>query len=307
MPTTSVAGRATGALIHAELRIAGRRRTFTLRLPSSRYADGPTPLALVLHGRGSTGHAMQRISGLDTRADRWGIAVAYPDGRRRNWADSRHDTDPGADADHDVEFLRGVIDWCAKHHGCWPDRTIVAGLSSGAFMAHRLAVQAGEKVAVLAAIAGAMPAAVRDHKPTHAVSVLLINGTADTIVPLTGRYSRRHRRGGQPAWQLLSQRDTINYWRAVDGLDDINPTTSITAADQPGWFAVTQQTFTGGVAETEVCAWAIQGAGHTWPGSNPSRFHRLLPVGLTAQNFHAADEICRFALPRLHPAATRHL
>jgi poly(3-hydroxybutyrate) depolymerase len=80
----------------------------------------------------------------------------------------------GAD---DVAFLRAIIDWSAGQHGTWPDRAVVAGVSNGAFMAHWLALEASDQVAVLAAVAGEMPARLHDIEPAHAVSVLLIHGT----------------------------------------------------------------------------------------------------------------------------------
>ncbi|MFE2997074.1 alpha/beta hydrolase family esterase [Nocardia sp. NPDC059246] len=243
----------------------------------------------------------------DSKADHWSMAVAYPDGYRRNWADGRNGDDVGADAEHDVDFLRAVIDWSAQRHGAMSDRTIVVSMSAGGFMGHRLAVQSSAQVAVLAAVASAMPGRVRELKPSHAVSVLLINGTTDPIVPIGGvDRSRRRLGGGRRTFRLLPQQDAVDYWRAVDGCHDSESTTVTAAPDRPGSFAVTRHTFTGGVAETAVSAWAIDGSGHTWPGSTPPRFH-LIPIGATAQNIDATDEICKFALPRLIPASKRQL
>jgi polyhydroxybutyrate depolymerase len=71
----------------------------------------------------------------------------------------------GAD---EVAFLRAIIDWSAGQHGTWPDRTVVAGVSNGAFMAHWLALEASDQVAVLAAVAGGMPAAcTTSSQPTR--------------------------------------------------------------------------------------------------------------------------------------------
>jgi pimeloyl-ACP methyl ester carboxylesterase len=90
----------------------------------------------------------------------------------------------------DVAFLRATIDWSAGQHGTWPDRAVVAGVSNGAFMAHRLALEASDQVAVLAAVAGGLPVSLHDIEPAHAVSALLIHGTADTTSPIGGGFSR---------------------------------------------------------------------------------------------------------------------
>ncbi|MFE3057859.1 hypothetical protein [Nocardia sp. NPDC059239] len=104
-------------LVRADLRIGGRRRTFTLRLPNRATGTGEIPLVLALHGRGGTGQMMRHMTGFDSKADHWSMAVAYPDGYRRNWADGRNGDDVGADAERDVDFLRAVIDWSAQRHG----------------------------------------------------------------------------------------------------------------------------------------------------------------------------------------------
>ncbi|MFX0574845.1 alpha/beta hydrolase family esterase [Nocardia nepalensis] len=298
---------ASDGVIRGDMRIGGRRRTFALRLPSRATSAGEIPLVLALHGRGGTGQMMRQMTGFDTKADQWDIAVAYPDGYRRNWADSRNGDDVGTDAEADVDFLRAVIDWSAQRHGTLPDRTIVVGMSAGGFMGHRMAVQASEHVAVLATIAGAMPGGVRELKPDHAVSVLLINGTADPIVPIGGVHRSRRGLGGRHrTFRLLPQQDAVDYWCAVDGCRDSESTTLPAPPDRPGFFPVTQRAFTGGTAGTAVHAWAVDGAGHTWPGSIPPKFH-LIPIGPTAQNIDATEEICRFALPRLTPAVKRQL
>ena len=73
----------------------------------------------------------------------------------------------------DIAFLRALIGWSAGHHGTSGDRAVVAGVSNGAFMAHRMALEADGQVAVLAAVAGGLPASLRDVGPSHAVSAML--------------------------------------------------------------------------------------------------------------------------------------
>jgi polyhydroxybutyrate depolymerase len=60
---------------------------------------------------------------------------------------------------------------------------------------------------------------------------------------------------------------------------------------------------TGGVGGTQVVAWTVFGAGHTWSGSAPVPGYEEM----TTQEFDAADEICRFAQPLLVSADDRRL
>ena len=60
-------------------------------------------------------------------------------------------------------FLRAIIDWSAERHGTSPDGTVVAGISNGAFMAHR--------------------PACTDSRPAHALSAMLIHGCGAPAPP----------------------------------------------------------------------------------------------------------------------------
>src|SRR5215469_5472604 len=284
-------------LVAGELRIGGRARSFVIRLPRNAQAAGPVPLILVLHGNmpGSAGSAMREWTTFDVQADTWGFAIAYPDGYQGCWADGRGVTTADEAGADDVEFLRAIIDWSAENCGTCPDRAVVAGISNGAFMAHRLALEASAQVAVLAAVAGGLPAALCDLQPSHAVSAMLIHGTDDPLVPIEGGYSRRRGPNGELRGRTLSLRDTAERWRAIDRCPPGPGSTHTTEGSS-------RQRVTGGVGGTQVVTWTVFGGGHQWPGSAASGV-----TGLASQEFDAAEEICRFARPLLVPAGARLL
>ncbi len=285
-------------LVDGELTIGGRQRGFAIRLPDTVPADRPVPLALVLHGNhpDARGSIMREWTSFDRQSDAWGWAIAYPDGCGGCWADGRGVTTADEAGVDDVAFLRGIIEWSAERCGTAPDRAVVAGISNGAFMAHRLALEAGDRVAVLAAVAGGLPAAMCERQPTHAVSAMLINGTADRIVPIEGGYSRHRGPNGELRGRWLSLAETAQRWRAIDrcpagpGRTHTTEFSSRTTADA-------------GVGGTRVVAWTVYGGGHTWPGT-ATKPEWTEP---TSREFDAAEEICRFAQPLLIPADTRRL
>ena len=191
----------TTTALRGELAIGGMTRHFTLHVPREGEAVGPRPLVVVLHGNypeeGLGGHVMRTTTTFGREADARGWVVAYPDGHRGSWADGRGVTaaeEAGAD---DVGFLRALIEYAASRYGTAADRTVVAGISNGAFMAHRLAAVAGDRVAVLAAVAGTLPVATAALEPGYAVSALLIHGDADPIAPIGGGYSRHRGPNGE--------------------------------------------------------------------------------------------------------------
>jgi polyhydroxybutyrate depolymerase len=121
-------------------------------------------------------------------------------------------------------------------------------------MAHRLALEASDRVAVLAAVAGGMPASLLGTEPTHAVSALLIHGTADTISPIGGGFSRHRGPNGELRGRTLSLEETASRWRAIDrcppdgtGIGGTRVTTHISDGGEHTWPA--------GTAE-EVCRFA---------------------------------------------------
>ena len=111
---------------------------------------------------------------------------------------------------------RAIIDWSADRYGTSPDRAVVAGISNGAFMAHRMGIDAGDQVAVIAAVAGGLPASLLDRTPSHAVSAMLIHGTADSISPIEGGYSRHRGPNGELRGRTLSLDETAEFWRRTD-------------------------------------------------------------------------------------------
>jgi polyhydroxybutyrate depolymerase len=284
-------------LVAGELSIGGRRRSFTIRLPRAAPDDRPMELALVLHGNhpDAGGWIMREGTTFDAQADTWGWAIAYPDGYQGCWADGRGVTTADEAGVDDVAFLRAIIAWSAERYGTSPERTVVAGASNGAHMAHRLALEASSQVAVLAAVAGLLPASLRDRQPTHAVSAMLIHGAADKLAPIEGGYSRHRGPGGELRGRTLSLQETADHWRAIDQCAG-HPQTHTTEFSS-------RTTSAGGVGGTRVVAWTVFEGGHTWPGTS-------VPSGQgepTTQEFDAAEEICRFAEPLLTPANTRRL
>jgi polyhydroxybutyrate depolymerase len=273
-----------GTMVAAALTVDGRERRFSLRLPTG--ASGEIPVLLALHGNhpDATGQIMREWTTFDQQADAWGFAVAYPDGVGGCWADGRGVTAADEAGVDDVVFLRAIIHWSAQRYGTAADRAVVAGLSNGAFMAHRMGVDAGDQVAVIAAVAGGLPERLRDVPPTHAVSAMLVHGTADTMSPIEGGYSRHRGPNGELRGRALSLDETAEFWRRTDR-----------CAPGPGDERTTEfssrHTAAGGVGGTQVVTWTVFGGGHTWP----------------AGEFDAAEEICRFAKPLLGPAAARLL
>jgi polyhydroxybutyrate depolymerase len=280
-----------------ELTAGGRVRRFALHPPRSRSSGG-TPLVIVLHGNhpDATGLMMRDWTTFDEQADAFGFAVAYPDGVGGCWADGRGVTTADEAGVDDVAFLRALVGTSAERYGTFADRAVVAGVSNGAFMAHRMAIEASDQVAVFGAVAGGLPASLCDTRPAHAVSAVLIHGTADRVSPIEGGYSRHRGTHGELRGRTLSLDETAGFWRAVDRCPPGPGNTRTTEFSS-------RNTSEGGAGGTRVAAWTVFGGGHTWPGARS--FPGAAETG--PREFDAAEEICRFAEPLLAPAQSRRL
>lgn len=293
----------SGEVVTSELRVDGRVRTFGVRAAEVEGA----PLVLALHGNASRLPLEQRRPGLmmdertsfGARAREWGVTVAYPDGWDRCWADGRGVTLADEAGVDDIAFLRELIHWCAAEFGTRPEWTIPAGISNGAFMAHRIGLELSDLVPAFGAVAGGLPVALAEIEPTHAVSALLINGTADEAVPLTGGYSRHRGPNGELRGRTVGLADSAARWQALDRCsgEDVTVTT-----DQSS-----RHTVDGGVGGSRVSAWTVFGGGHTWPGMPTPPEWRNGPNTVATMEFDAAEEIHRFARAALVPADARKL
>ncbi|MET8875622.1 hypothetical protein [Nocardia sp. NPDC004604] len=285
-------------LVAGELTVTGQLRTFSVRPPARLDA----PLVVVLHGNMSSDAERRPFQGagqfmdpwvrFGAHAGEWDFAIAYPDGWQGSWADGRGVTGSDEAGVDDIAFLRALIGWCADRFGTRWNQTILAGISNGAFMSHRAALELGELVPVFAAVAGAFPAALSDILPTHAVSAILINGTADLVQSIQGGYSRRPGSNGELQGRTLGLAESAQRWREIDRCRGAETTVTTPLAGR--------HTVDGGVGGTRVAAWTVFNGDHWWPGApRPDR--------PTTPEFDATAAILRFVRPLLIPAQERKL
>lgn len=263
------------------LTVDGLERTATLYVPD-RPAD-KMPLLIVLHGHGGRGRGMRALSrsGFDRLANRDGFVVAYPDGIDRSWNDGRI-VNSGPD---DVAFVRALIDRIATDHRIDPQRVYVTGMSNGGFMSLRLAWDLPDRIAAAAAVTAAMP---KDVHPTDGppTSVLIMNGTADPLVPYGGGQVARNRGA------ILSTKDSIDYWVARDRCNPTPTITSLPDRSPSDGTSVRTERYVGGTKGTEVLLVTIENGGHTWPGG--WQYLPVRAIGKTSQDIDACDMIWDF-------------
>jgi polyhydroxybutyrate depolymerase len=176
-----------------QLTVDGRARTYQLVRPSE---QGPRPTVIMLHGLGGTGAEIAKRSGLDQSAPRAGFVGVFPDGVRNRWNSFPPGTEPALYVERnrefggtpdDVAFLKALVADLVRRGISDPKRIYLAGVSNGGFMTLRMiCADAGLLAAAAVLVSGMLDPTGADCRPAKPVPVLMVNGTADPIVPFAG-------------------------------------------------------------------------------------------------------------------------
>ena len=145
---------------------------------------------------GGTGADYARRSGLAQLAPRQGFAAVFPDGLRNRWNHFLPGKEPvafllgnpqvGVIPD-DVGFFKLLVADLVRRGISDPKRIYLAGLSAGGFMTLRMICAEAGLFAAAALLVAAMPERLgAECRPGKPMPVLMINGTADPIIPYAG-------------------------------------------------------------------------------------------------------------------------
>ncbi len=245
----------------------GWQRVYRLQKPVRKSA-ARVPLIIALHGGGQTPETVIRVTGVVELAARHGIAVAYPAAFGNAWNDGRanHNHRSHRKKIDDVGFLRAVAHDVARRVPIDLNRIYVVGASNGGMMALRLACEAGDMLAAAAVVIANLPAKLeKTCAPSRPVSLLIINGTDDPLVPW---------RGGQVRfgfWRLgrvLSTEATFDFWARRLGCNGTPLLTLLRDRYPSDGTRVRRYVHRHCTPGSRVVLYRIDGGGHTWPGGN---------------------------------------
>ena len=284
----AVPARPDSHTVESALDFGGRIRTYHVHLPPGLDAQKPLPLVFVLHGGGGWGLQMERFSGFSALSDKHGFIACYPDGVDRNWFDGRAVNDSKAHREKidDASFIDALVDAIHRKHPVDPKRIYATGISNGGFFSHYLGAKLSNRIAAIAPVVGGLaPVVAADFKPAQPVSVLVLQGTDDPLVPFNGG-AIPHGRG-----ETVSTATAISKWADHNGckagVDDTLPDKD--AADET---RIKRTTYSGGKSATEVILYTIEGGGHTWPGG-PQYLPEFM-VGRVSKDIDANEVIWDF-------------
>jgi polyhydroxybutyrate depolymerase len=243
----------------------GMNRTYELHAPPGYQPGQKLPLVVAMHHRGGTAATMREMTLLDAKADTEGFLVAYPNG-----LDNSFNALICCGDNDDIGFIRSIVEHVTLVWGADADRVYATGISNGADMTFRLAVEAPGTFAAIAPVSGGFigPRAQSEpsFKPSKPVSVVSFLGSNDRSirvleVGLASWYGKVGCTAGDTTW--------------VDAGNTVNRTTA-SCTDQ-----------------TEVVSYLINGMGHAWPGGTEEA------LGDPTTKINAVDVMWEFF--ELHP------
>ncbi|MCQ2532525.1 MAG: DUF6273 domain-containing protein [Saccharofermentans sp.] len=162
----------------------GVKHEYLLELPEE-YEGAP--LIVMLPGYGDSAEKMKAQTALDEDACVLGYAVVYVNGAP-NPNDSTSsmgwNSGVGESGNKDVEFLCALVNDLCITYSFDPNRVYAVGFSNGAFMTHRLALEANDIFSAVVSVSGMMPASIWDERtPDNKVSIFQITGGQDDVIP----------------------------------------------------------------------------------------------------------------------------
>jgi polyhydroxybutyrate depolymerase len=291
--------RRTGRLSHGEMVWEGRTRTWLTYRPER--VRSPAALVLALPGSGQSGEALRRATnfGFEALADREGFLLVYAEAWREGsalgheWNDCRRHTAQPAHGENvdDVGFVLEVVEATAREHPVDRARVYAAGVSDGGQLAFRVAAEHPDRLAAIAAVVAQQPTPENSScpEPRGPISVLVMNGTEDPVIPYQGGEASFH--GWFSAGDVQSAEETISYWRRVNAVDAAGTREELPDRSPGDGSTVVRERW-GSPSGHEVVLYSIVGGGHTIPGGYRGAPDFLL--GATNQDIDAAEEIWDF-------------
>ena len=251
----------------------GLERVYGIYVPAA--AVDPAPLVFLLHGGGgSAAKTWNQEHGRSWKAlaDEHGFVLVLPEGRSdpgddtaHHWNDCRTDFDSEviATTEDDVGFIVQLIATVSAEASIDLARVYATGASNGGMMTYRLAIEAGEHFAAMAAIIANLPDPSECSTTASPIPMLIMNGTDDPLIPYEGGCvaNTQCNRG-----RVMSTMDTVAFW--VDTNQAATEPT-VEKLRNRAWFdssTVTVYSFKGGSDGADVVYYHIKGGGHNVPG-----------------------------------------
>jgi len=274
------------------LTVDGRERAFIVQAPSA--PKGKLPVLFVFHGGGGRGENMLVKANFGPILAHGNFLAVYPSAWKNHWNDGRNvpriaSQQEGVD---DVKFVRAIVDELARQYPIDCSQIFATGGSNGGIFCHYLAAKAADLFAGIAPVIGGLAEPVAaDFKPSRPISLLVIQGDADPLVPINGGPIAGSDRGGR----IIPTEQMLRLYLGHNGISGLPTEELLPDVDPNDGCRTLVRRWPPGQGGVKVEYWVIQGGGHTLPGKDTPRF--ILAEGLvgkTCRDFDFREAVWNF-------------
>ena len=276
--------------INADIKVNDQKREYIIHLPTNYSESTKLPLVMIFHGGGGNAKQMQGFYGMDEIADAENFICVYPQGINKQWNDGREFKE-SISANDDVLFINNMLDSIIKHYAVNTKRIFSTGISNGAFFSIYLSYKISDRILAVAPVCGSIPEKIFDEfTPAMPISVMLINGTRDPLVPYNGGSVGNRLIGSRG--NCTSTDKTIERYISIDKVNATPVVTDLPDMDNSDGCSATQYSYNTGANKTKVILVKVNGGGHTLPGG--SQYLPKFMIGKVCRDFKANRMIWDF-------------
>jgi polyhydroxybutyrate depolymerase len=238
----------------------GFERTFRVHVPASYDGSLPVPLVFVLHDFGGSGLDIQALTGIDYLSEERGFIAVFPDSLTIGW---NYADQPQI---NDVGFIGALINAYEERFNIDSSRIFVVGYANGGVMAYRAACDLSDQIRGAMIVSATMPVSLAEScTPSNPVSLMLIQGTLDTVFPWNDRPDTANQLRKR---FLMSVPETVAFWRDHNACSD-DPVATQEPDLVPEDNTLTWREDYPACAEDRLMVlYRVEGGGHYWPGSS---------------------------------------
>ena len=219
--------------------------------------------------------------------------AVYPDGWRGNRNDGRNAprTRSQQEGVDDVKFIRAIVEDLASRYEIDRSRIFATGASNGGLFCHYLAAKAADLFAGIAPVIGGLAEPVAlPFQPIHPISLLVIQGEADPLVPIGGGPIAGSDRGGR----VIATEEMLKKYLAHNGITGPPQVEQLPDRDPNDGTTTEVRLWPPGRDGVRVEYYLVKGGGHTMPGRSPGGPLREWFAGKTSRDFDALEVIWNF-------------
>jgi polyhydroxybutyrate depolymerase len=213
--------------VHAEemrITVDGYARTYLIERPKT---TRPSPAVIMLHGANGTAGSVAQQTNLARLGPQEGFVGVFPQSRANVWNRFL----PGRESPqaielfrrfggppNDIGFLKMLVADLVRRGIADPSLIYLAGLSNGGFMALSMFCFESGLIAGIGLIVTSMPDLTGEEcRPAKSLPVVIMNGTADVIVPYRGGSVASLNPQDPVTFSVWSTDRLESYFRRING------------------------------------------------------------------------------------------